>query len=591
MRVFDLITLFGGLAMFLYGMAKMSDGIKENASGALKVILEKVTDNPLKAFALGVLVTAIIQSSSATIAITAGLVAAGVLTLNQSLGIIAGANVGTTITGQIIRLMDIDKGSNGIVKLLSPSTLAPLALIAGFLLIRNKKIKNGKMIGNILIGFGILFTGLFTMTGTVSELSEEGFFDGVYRFLDNPFLAYIGAAAVAFVLRGSATVGVLQTFAVSGQLSFHVILICLFGVYLGDSSASFLTLDSSANADEKRTTLIHLFYNVSKSLVIALGVFLVYFLLGRHDFYNSTVTSGNIADMNTFFNLGCAVILFPVMGIFEKAVRKLVKDDPLPVYKYADKIEALNPNFIATPALALNACYEGLLTIFDSSLESLRISYELLEKYDEKKAQMIVDEEKELAVLSDHINSYLGDISSFVEIDLHVSIMNNYYRVMGDFITLRRMPLKIAEIAGDMCKDGVAFSEEAKRDLLRLEEILDEVLKNAQSAFRFRNLKSAENVEPLSEVMGEMTERAMRDHMERLKKGTCSSRAGVEFQRVLSRLSELRSSSAHMALMTVCRVLPEINEDPQGYIRDLHAGKDKNYSLRYQKYKEEYLEK
>ena len=232
MSVFDILTLFGGLALFLYGMRLMGDGLKESSSGTLKVAMEHVTNNAWKAFLLGLGVTALIQSSTATIVITAGLVGAGIITLKQSLGIIVGANVGTTVTGQIIRLLDIDSGSAAWLQVFRPSTLAPIALIAGIIIIMGLKFRNSRSIGNIVIGFGILFTGLITMTDAVDVLAESGALGNfLVSFGNNPLLGFLTGTAVSFVLQSSsAAVGILQAFAASGKLTFSAIYAVIVGI-------------------------------------------------------------------------------------------------------------------------------------------------------------------------------------------------------------------------------------------------------------------------------------------------------------------------------------------------------------------------
>ena len=223
MSIFDFLTLFGGLAMFLYGMRLMGDGLKESSSGTLKKAMESVTNNPIKAFLLGFGITAIIQSSTATIVITSGLVGAGLLTLHQSIGIIVGANVGTTVTGQIIRLLDLDTGgATSWLQLFKPSSLAPIALIIGIILIMSGKFKSSRSLGNIAIGFGILFSGLINMTDAVNVLTESGVIEGLFTKLgNNPVLGYLTGAAVAFILQSSsATIGILQAFSASGVLTF-----------------------------------------------------------------------------------------------------------------------------------------------------------------------------------------------------------------------------------------------------------------------------------------------------------------------------------------------------------------------------------
>ena len=251
MNIFNILSLLGGLAMFLYGMRLMGDGLKESSSGTLKIVMEKVTNNPVKAFLLGVAVTALIQSSTATIVITSGLVAAGIITLRQSLGIVIGANVGTTVTGQIIRLLDLDSTSVGWLQIFKPSTLAPVALIIGIVLIMGFSFKNAKFAGNIAIGFGILFSGLLNMTASVDSLSGTGLFESLFsRLGSSPLLGYVIGAGVAFVLQSSsATIGILQAFSASGQLHFYAIYAVIVGIYLGDCVTTAIVCSIGARAE------------------------------------------------------------------------------------------------------------------------------------------------------------------------------------------------------------------------------------------------------------------------------------------------------------------------------------------------------
>ncbi|HAB93196.1 MAG TPA: Na/Pi cotransporter, partial [Lachnospiraceae bacterium] len=282
MSIFDFLTLFGGLAMFLYGMRLMGDGLKESSSGTLKKAMESVTNNQFKAFLLGLGITAIIQSSTATIVITSGLVGAGLLTLHQSLGIIIGANVGTTVTGQIIRLLDLDAGGGATswLQLFKPSSLAPIALIIGIFMIMSGKGKNARQLGNIAVGFGILFSGLMNMTNAVNVLTESGMVEGLFTGLgNNPVLGYITGAAVAFVLQSSsATIGILQAFSASGVLTFKAVYPVIVGVYLGDSVTTGIVCFIGAGAEQKRVGIVNIFFNIGKMALILIGVTILHSL-------------------------------------------------------------------------------------------------------------------------------------------------------------------------------------------------------------------------------------------------------------------------------------------------------------------------
>ena len=297
MNIFNVITLLGGLAMFLYGMRMMGDGLKESSSGTLKVAMEQVTNNPFKAFLLGVLVTAIIQSSTATIVITSGLVGAGIITLKQSLGIVIGANVGTTVTGQIIRLLDVDDSATSWLQFFKPSTLAPLALIIGMVLIMGFKFKNSSRIGTIAIGFGILFSGLMNMTGSVTSLSDSGIFETMFsRLGDNPLIGYLTGAGIAFLLQSSsATIGILQAFSMTGLLSWNAIYAVIVGIYLGDCVTTAIVCSIGAKPEAKRVGVVNILFNLSETVVVLLGVTIAHKLGLLDSLWTRTVNSGLVA--------------------------------------------------------------------------------------------------------------------------------------------------------------------------------------------------------------------------------------------------------------------------------------------------------
>ena len=344
MNLFNVITLFGGLAMFLYGMRMMGDGLKASSSGTLKKAMERITGTPLKAFLLGLIVTAVIQSSTATIVLTSGLVGAGIISLHQSLGIIIGANVGTTVTGQIIRLLDINSSGTWFLQLLKPSTLAPLALIIGIIIIMGIKSSDSAKIGHIIIGFGILFSGLMNMADAVSVLSDSGIVEQLFSRLGaNPLLAYLSGAGVAFVLQSSsATVGILQAFSTSGQLTFGEIYAVLVGIYLGDCVTTAIVCNIGAKPEAKRVGVVNILFNLCKS-VLTLTVVVIIHRAGLLDgIWEHPIYSGGIANANTIFNLSCAILLLPFVGIYEKISHRLVKDEPVAVGEYDEMLDALS---------------------------------------------------------------------------------------------------------------------------------------------------------------------------------------------------------------------------------------------------------
>ena len=462
MDIFNVISLLGGLAMFLYGMRLMGDSLKENSSGALKRAMEKVTNNPFKAFLLGIFVTALIQSSTAMIVITAGLVGAGILTLRQSLGIIVGANVGTTVTGQIIRLLDIDSSGTMWLRFFQPSTLAPIALILGMVLIMGQFVKNAKSIGSIAVGFGILFSGLLNMTGAVHSLTESGAIEQLFAGLgENPVLGYLTGAGVAFALQSSSvTVGILQAFSASGMLAFKSIYAVIVGIYLGDCVTTAIVCSIGANAESKRVGVVNILFNLSETVLVLVGVTIVHRLGLLDDLWDRTVNSGMIANTNTIFNLTCSICLFPMLTTYEKLSRRIVKDEPKPVKeeKYRDELEALNPGFVNTPALALQSCYRLLMTLFRASRDNIEKSFALLEKYDETAHREILAEEENIDHLTDCCSRYMVELLPHLQLEQHVGILNQYFKVNAEFERLGDHAVGIAEIASGMVQSGTSFS-------------------------------------------------------------------------------------------------------------------------------------
>lgn len=594
MSIFDVLTLFGGLAMFLYGMRLMGDGLKEGSSGALKRALEGVTNNPFKAFLLGVAVTAVIQSSTATIVITSGLVAAGLLSLRQSLGIVIGANVGTTVTGQIIRLIGLDDSSTSWLSIFKPSTLAPVALIIGIVIIMGFSGKSyAKTAGSIAIGFGILFSGLLNMTNAVNSLGETGIFDSMFsRLGSNPILGYIIGATVAFILQSSsAAVGILQAFSASGQLSWNAIYAVIVGIYLGDCVTTAIVCSIGAKADQKRVGAINILFNLCKSALVLIVV-AVLKSLGALDFiWNSPATPGNIANTNSIFNLGCAIALFPLFPIYLKLGTKIVKDDPVDEFKYNDKIEALSPAFFSTPALALRSCYDALMTMFLASKDNLKKSLDLVKHYDEKAYREVASEEDNIDILTDKVSQYLVTLSSHLAAQEHVTILNQYYKVVVDFERLGDHAKNIADIAKDLHDREVPFSREALGELEVMEELIFKIVGLAEQSFQKRDVDAAYQIEPLEEVVDDMVAALRDNHTSRLSRGLCNVISGTEFMDMLGDIERISDLCSNIGLSTVTRVNPDLAENPHDYSTYLHSGEDTAFNKRYEEAHKEYFDK
>ncbi len=587
MSIFDILSLLGGLAMFLYGMRLMGDALKENSSGALKRAMEQVTNNPIKAFFLGLAVTALIQSSTATIVITSGLVGAGILTLHQSLGIIIGANVGTTVTGQIIRLLDLNaSGGTSWLRFFQPSTLAPVALILGMVLIMGfQRLRNSKSIGNIAIGFGILFSGLLNMTGAVNALSESGMIENLFSGLGaNPFLGYLTGAGVAFMLQSSsATIGILQAFSASGLLTFKAIYAVIVGIYLGDCVTTAIVCSIGAKAEARRVGIVNILFNLSETVLVLAVVTIIHRMGLLDSLWDRTVNSGIIANTNTIFNLTCAITLMPLIGIYEKLSRKIVKDDPGAEQKYKDKLDALNPAFFDTPAIALNSCYEVLATMFRSARSNIEKSFTLLEKFDHGVYREIQEEENEIDQMTDRMSHYTVELLPHLHNEMHVSILDQYYKVTAEFERLGDHAVNISGNASTLAKNGTSYSALAISELHILENALYKLLDLAEAAFKKRDIEAAEQIEPLVLVVKELISSLKKNHLKRMSSGECSVIADASFTNLMVDTGRIADICSNIGIATVVRVRPELADHEHLYYEKLHEGGNKEFDAAFDK--------
>lgn len=594
MDFFSALTLFGGLAMFLYGMRLMGDALKESSSGTLKVAIEHVTDNPVKAFLLGVAITAIIQSSTATIVITSGLVGAGILSLHQSLGIIIGANVGTTVTGQIIRLLDVDASSGSILRLFQPSSLAPIALILGIVLIMGFSEKpNCRSIGNIAIGFGILFSGLLNMTNAVKSIQESGLIESLFTGLgNNPFIGYVTGAGVAFMLQSSsATIGILQAFSTSGLLIWKAIYPVIVGIYLGDCVTTAIVCSIGAEKEAQRVGIVNICFNLSET-VLVLVVCTVVHRLGLIDtLWETTVNSSIIANTNTLFNLGCSILLFPFLGVYEKISRRVIRDAKVSTDPYKETIDALSPTFFSTPALALNSCYECLLTMLRVSKDGIHRAVRLMDKFDETTHREILKSEKDIDRLMDHVSRYIVELMPHLTDDHHLAIVNQYYKTATEFEHLGDFAEDISQNAENLAAGGISFSEQASREIAVMSDLVGELLDETEGAFARRDVEKAYRVEALTQVCEGMISRLKDNHLKRLGNSTCNSLADVNFVNLLTQFQRISDSCSNIGAAVIIRTQPDLASKEHIYYHELRKGRNEQFNSLLESMQNEYEDK
>lgn len=594
MDFFDVLSLLGGLAMFLYGMRLMGDSLKENSSGTLKHVMEKVTDNPVKAFILGIAVTALIQSSTATIVITSGLVAAGILSLHQSLGIIIGANVGTTVTGQIIRLLDLNaSGDNSFLRVFQPSTLAPIALIIGIVLIMTGVLRNSRSIGNIAIGFGILFSGLLNMTSAVNALQKSGMVEQLFAGLgNNPFLGYLTGAGVAFVLQSSsAAVGILQAFSASGLLTFKAIYSVIVGIYLGDCVTTAIVCSIGANREARRVGIVNILYNLSKSALVLIVIAIIHRFGLLDGLWDATVNSGMIANTNTVFNLACALCLLPVIGFHERLSDRIVGKPKTVKSKYDEVLGGLNPVFYNTPALALGSCYDALLTMLSIARQNLGRAQKQFEHFSRERYAEINTEEQQIDRLTDNVSRYLVELLPHLQSEQYTDILNQYYKQSTEFERLGDQAVKIADIAARLSENNTDFSDTCKGELKVLQSLTEDILNNAEEAFTGKDEKAASLIEPKVHVVNDLINEMTQNHLNRMSAGECSFLADAVFSNLMAEYKRIAGICSNIGMATLVRIHPELATREHLFLETLDQNGNAEYKQVLMQTRKQYFEK
>lgn len=590
MDIFSVISLLGGLAMFLYGMEVMGDGLKNASGSALKKVLGKATQNIVLGVITGMLVTAVIQSSTATIVLTVGLISAGILNLKQAVSIVMGANIGTTVTAQIIRLMDIDSSGNVILQFFKPETLAPVALIIGILLIMFIKLPNSKTTGEIFVGFGILFAGLLNMTAAVEPLSESPeFIDLMQRFGDKPFLALmVGLVLTVIIQSSSAMVGMIQALSVTGAMTFNLIYPMIMGINLGTCVTTALVCSIGSSKDAKRVGVVHIAFNVLGTILFMIVMELIKGFGGFPDLWQSTVNSGGIANFQTLFNLITAVVLVPFAGYLVKLSMAIVKPD---VVNEEDKAYLPVPDakLYEVPKLALSEAKKAIARMGEVAFKNLKRSCMLLEVFDESRVSVINENEDNMDVFTDSMDTYLVDLSKHVETDADSQRITTLMQTSTNFERIGDHAINIMEVAQSVNEGKLEFSQSANEEFEVVKDAVFEITTMAIAAFAHMDSDIARRIEPLEEVIDDMVLNLKDRHIERLKRGECTTANGMAFVEALTNLERIADQCSNVALLVLSESDKAILGNHHAYVRELHKGGDEIYNEEVAKRKKQYL--
>lgn len=584
------LKLLGGLAMFLYGMEIMGDGLKQGSGNALKNVLGKLTHNVVFGVLTGALVTAVIQSSTATIVLTVGLIGAGILNLKQAVSIVMGANIGTTVTAQLLRLMDIESSGTSIITFFKPETLAPIALIIGIVLIMFVKKGASKNIGMIAMGFGILFTGLISMTAAVEPLADsQAFVDILSYFTDIPVLGiFTGLVLTVIIQSSSAMVGILQALSSTGVMTFELVYPIIMGINLGTCVTTAMVCSIGSSKDAKRTGIVHIAFNTIGTILFMIVMTIIRNLGGFPDLWNSVVNSGGIADFQTLFNLVTAIVLIPFTNGLVKLACLIVKDDVEDEEEIYPEVAALDEKLMISPAIALSEVTKVAVSMAKLAKKNVERSIKQFDEFDPNRSTKIKSSEERLDSSTDRADHYLIQLSNKIETEPDKAQHSMLMQAIRDIERIGDYATNFDELAEKMHDADMKFSESAYKEMQIMADAVIEILRLMIEALENDSDSTARRIEPLEEVIDDMVILLKNRHTDRLCQGKCSIDAGLIFMEVLTYFERTADQCSSMAMLMLGRKDEEISKNHHLYLQELHNSGDKSYLAEQQNRKTQY---
>ena len=587
-----IIQMLGGLAMFLYGIEVMGDGLKNSSGDALKRVLEKVTGNLITGVLTGTLVTAVIQSSTATIVLAVALIGAGVLTLKQAVSIVMGANIGTTITAWITNLAFMEGGGNFFLWLFDTDTLAPIALFLGIVLIMFVKTKKAKTIGDISMGFGILFIGLMNMTGAVKGFANSPvFMEVLASFSNSPILGILaGLVLTVIVQSSSATVAMLQSLSATGAMDFSGVYPIIMGINIGTCIVTaFYCFVGESHKDSRRTGLVHVVFNTvgTFAFMIILSVMQHFQVFGA-PFWHMEANSTVIAIFQSLFNVFTCVLLLPFTNQLVKLSLMIVKDEPEKAPAHPE-LHTLTKDLYISPAVAVGEATKAVAAMGRIALMNIGRGCEQLLSYDESLNAVIDEDEESLDQFADRADHFLIGLSKVVEdeagdrqVDMLMQSVPNFERI-GDYAT------NFVELAQRLEAEKTAFSDTAKQELRILSDAVKEIIRITVDAFTNDDNHAAKAIEPLEETIDDMVMILRDRHTKRLKTGACSVSSGLVFMETLTYMERASDQCSSIAVMMMARNNEAILHNHYDYLKEIHAGNDAAYNAEKDRRREQYI--
>ena len=578
MTIFDVLTLIGGLCLFLFGMNVMGDALERRAGGSLKKLLAKLTGNKLAGFLTGLGVTAVIQSSSATTVMVVGFVNSGIMSLKQSIGVIMGANIGTTVTAWILSLGGISS-DNMFIQLLKPTSFTPLLALIGTALLMFGKSSKKKDTGTILLGFATLMFGMDTMSSAVSGLADVPAFQNLFIMFKNPILGVLaGAILTAIIQSSSASVGILQALSATGQVSYGAAVPIIMGQNIGTCVTALLS-SFGTNKNAKRAAIVHLSFNVIGT-IIWLSVFSLISAILKPTLLDASASYLGIAIAHSLFNIACTALLLPMSSLLEKLAIKLVPDT-----NKKDEIAELDERLLVTPPIALERCNELVCEMAESSVVALKNGLNMLSRYDSAIAEEIRSAEEKADHYEDILGTYLVKLSRHQISDSDSSEVSKLLKVIGDFERISDHSINVLESAEELKEKDMQFTPDAVKELDVLCGAVSEILTLSYMAFINNDLKSARDVEPLEQVIDGLKTKLRDGHIKRLKTGTCSIEAGFVWADLITNLER---TADHCSNIAACVI--DASENNMNVHQSVRAMKTNNvdFNSKFSYYAEKY---
>ncbi len=591
MDIFNVLNMLGGLALFLYGMNAMGDGLAKVSGGRLESVLEKLTKKRIMAVLLGAAVTAVIQSSSATTVMVVGFVNSGIMKLNQAIGIIMGANIGTTITSWILALTGI-QSDNIFVSLLKPSSFSPILAVIGAAFILFSKKDRKKDIGTIMVGFAILMFGMETMSAAVKPLANVPQFTNMFTMFTNPVLGMIvGAVLTAVIQSSSASVGILQALCATGGVTMASAIPIIMGQNIGTCVTSLISA-AGANKNAKRAALVHFYFNLIGTIIFMVVFYTLNAFL-HFEILNMTANAWLIALVHSCFNIAATILFMPFGDLLAKLACLTIRDK-----KEADETTAesdslekefqvLDPRFLESPAFAVQQCKNVAVKMANSARDGLFLSMELLESYDEEKAGLVLHYEDIVDRYEDELGTYLVKLNGKSLTKKDSQIVSMLLHVIGDFERISDHAVNIKEAAEEMRDKKLKFSDKAASELKVYTTAIHEIVNMSMDAFATENVEAAENVEPLEEVMDYLKAELKDRHVRRLRKGKCTIELGFVLTDLITNYERVADHCSNIAVCLI-QVVGNDGFDTHEYLDNIKSKDNEEFKIKVHWYKEKY---